>query len=209
MRTLPPFSFSVGGKSLKRRRLSPMKYPDLLVLRHGETVWNQLGKFQGRKDSPLTQKGQTQALRQNALLAKVRNPPLAKYCSPQGRAVQTARLALGSDDGLILDKRLQEIDFGEWEGATRDEILAKIDYPFDSGLWNFRSPNGESFGAITERVESFLNDLGEPAIIVTHGITSIVLRGLYLGLNQPEILKLPRDQGSIYQLSNGVETIWR
>ena len=186
-----------------------MKYPELLVLRHGETVWNQLGKFQGRRDSPLTQKGQTQALKQNALLVNVQNPPSAKYCSPQGRAVHTARLALGSDEDLILDNRLQEIDFGEWEGATRDEIRADIDYPFEGGLWNFRSPKGEDFRAITERVESFLNDLREPAIVVTHGITSIVLRGLYLGLDQSEILKLPKDQGCVFQLSNGKETILR
>ncbi len=126
-----------------------MKHPDLYILRHGETVWNQQGKFQGRKDSPLTEKGQAQALKQKALLANIQNPPSKIYSSPQGRAVHTAHLALGSDEGLVLDNRLQEIDFGEWEGSTREEIKSQIDYSFESGLWNFKSPGGEDFELIS------------------------------------------------------------
>lgn len=37
-------------------------YPELYILRHGETLWNQQGRFQGQKDSPLTDKGRQQAL---------------------------------------------------------------------------------------------------------------------------------------------------
>ncbi len=60
-----------------------------------------------------------------------------------------------------------------------------------------------------ERLQAFLRDMAEPAIIVTHGTTSIVLRGLCMGLSQPEILKLPRDQGCVFFLSAGEETILR
>lgn len=186
-----------------------MEHPDLYILRHGETFWNLQGKFQGRKDSPLTKKGQAQAIRQKTLLANIRNLPPRIYSSPLGRTVHTARLALGSDKELILDNRLQEIDFGEWEGSTREDIRSQINYSFESGIWNFRSPGGESFEMIFERVQAFLKDLAEPAIIVTHGTTSIVLRGLCMGLNQTEILKLSKDQGCIYHLSEGAETILR
>ncbi len=186
-----------------------MEHPDLYILRHGETVWNQQGKFQGRKDSPLTENGQAQALKQRALLATIRNLPAMMFSSPQGRAVHTARLAFGSDKGLVLDNRLQEIDFGEWEGSTREEIKSQIDYSFESGIWNFKSPGGEGFEMISERLQAFLRDMAEPAIIVTHSTTSIVLRGLCMGLSQPEILKLPRDQGCVFFLSAGEETILR
>lgn len=184
-----------------------MKYPDMFVLRHGQTVWNQQGKFQGRKDTPLTDKGKNQALRQKELLATLPDVPSKTFCSPIGRAVQTAILALGSPVDLTLDVRLQEIDFGAWEGATVADIRTEIDYPFESGLWNFRSPGGEDYNTIRARVSSFLQELEEPALIVTHGITSIVLRGLYLELSQMDVLKLPREQGCIYQLSNGSESV--
>ena len=185
------------------------QYPDLFVLRHGETEWNVRGKFQGRKDSPLTAKGKAQARKQGSLLAGMSILPRAAYTSPQGRALQTAHLALGSNADILIDDGLQEIDFGDWEGATRDDVKTQIDYSFESGLWNFRSPGGEDFLAICQRIEAFLNKIAEPSIIVTHGTTSMVLRGLWLGLNQTGILSLPRDQGCIFHLSNGRETIIR
>ena len=43
-------------------------HPELYILRHGETIWNRQGRYQGRKDSPLTQKGRQQAVRQRKLL---------------------------------------------------------------------------------------------------------------------------------------------
>ena len=62
---------------------------------------------------------------------------------------------------------------------------------------------------ISARALEFLNYLDEPAVVVTHGVTSRVLRGLCLGLCQSDILKLPIDQGCIYHLVNGTETILR
>ncbi|PCH78179.1 MAG: phosphoglycerate mutase, partial [Flavobacteriaceae bacterium] len=84
-----------------------MKHPDLYILRHGETEWNQQGRFQGRKDSALTANGIAQAMKQKALLAKIQKLPKKKYISPLGRTIHTARLALGSDKDFILDNRLQ------------------------------------------------------------------------------------------------------
>jgi len=186
-----------------------LNYPDLYILRHGETVWNLQRRFQGRQDSPLTEHGKSQALQQRELLSTITNKPEKIYTSPSGRAIHTTSLAVGSEKEPVIDNRLQEIDFGEWEGLTRQDIKALIDYSFESKLWYFRSPGGETFTKISERVQSFLNDMSEPAIIVTHGVTSMVLRGLYMGLNQTEILKLPKDQGCIFQLSQGTQTILR
>ncbi|MGB0505928.1 MAG: histidine phosphatase family protein, partial [Pikeienuella sp.] len=183
--------------------------PDLYILRHGETVWNREGKFQGQQDSPLTKNGETQALRQRAILESIPNLPSTKFSSPQGRAVHTTRLALGSCDGVMLDSRLKEIDFGDWEGSTREDIKSQINYPYESGLWNFRSPNGEDFQMISARLKSFLKDMIEPAVVVTHGTTSIVLRGICMGLDQTAILKLTKDQGCVFHLSKGQESILR
>ncbi|MBF21226.1 MAG: hypothetical protein CMH10_04590 [Marinovum sp.] len=62
---------------------------------------------------------------------------------------------------------------------------------------------------ISTRVMSFLQELEDPAIIVTHAVTSKVLRGLYLGLDQADLLKLPAEQGCIYHLYKGTEAVLR
>ncbi len=185
------------------------RYPDLFVLRHGQTEWNTLGKFQGRKDSPLTETGKAQARTQNQILCGIPNTPSRVVVSPQERAQHTARLAIAPHLQLETDHRLQEIAFGQWEGVTKNVIRSQIDYAYESYLWFFRSPGGESFEEISTRVRSFLDEQEEPSIIVTHGVTSSVLRGIWLGLDQEDLLKLPRTQGCVFHLSNGTETILR
>lgn len=121
--------------------------------------------------------------------------------------MHTAQLALGPEIEQKLDDRLKEIHFGAWEGLTRDEVKSQVGDDYERGLWHFESPKGETFEAISGRVQHFLEELTEPAIVVTHGITSIVLRGLYMGLNTLEFLQLPRKQGCIYHLSGGTEQV--
>ncbi|MBO9472790.1 histidine phosphatase family protein [Shimia sp. R10_1] len=186
-----------------------MSYPEIYVLRHGETEWNVTGKFQGRQDSPLTARGRQHAQRQRELLQTLTTRPLTAFCSPQERARHTAQLALGGSMKPVFDDRLKEIDFGDWEGKTRLEIKTLIDCPFESHQWYFHSPKGESYADISKRVKAFLNDLVQPAVIVTHGVTSIVLRGLYLGLSKDALLQLPKEQGCIYHLSDGQERVLR
>ena len=122
-----------------------LDHPDLYILRHGETVWNRRGRFQGWKDSPLTEKGRQQALAQRNLVNAIDTPALKVFVSPLGRAVETARLAVTYVDYLIFDDRLQELHFGEWEGATKQEI----DCSFDDSLWQFKSLRGETFEMIS------------------------------------------------------------
>mgnify|MGYP006084740129 FL=1 len=184
-------------------------HPELYILRHGETIWNRQGRYQGRKDSPLTQKGRQQAVRQRKLLNAIETLPRKVFVSPLGRTVETARLAVTFVEHPILDDRLQELNFGKWEGATKQEISEQTNFSFEDGSWYFKSPEGETFAMISARALEFLNHLDEPAVVVTHGVTSRVLRGLCLGLCQSDILKLPIDQGCIYHLVNGTETILR
>ena len=184
-------------------------YPDLYILRHGETTWNLQGRYQGRQDSPLTEKGRSQALVQRELLNGLDDVPSKVFISPLGRVIETARLAVTLGDRPIIDERLQEISFGNWEGSLKEDIAKNIHISSTNRSWAFNSPDGETLGMISARVQEFLDDLDQPAIIVTHGITSIVLRGLWLGLDQAKMLEMSTDQGCIYHLSNGTETIMR
>ena len=184
-------------------------YPELYILRHGETLWNQQGRLQGQKDSPLTDKGRQQALAQGEVLRSVKSLPHIVFVSPLGRTLTTANLAAPFIKTHVKDPRLLEINFGAWEGATRDAISQKFKAPLQGSEWFFKSPGGETFQMISTRVMSFLQELEDPAIIVTHAVTSKVLRGIYLGLDQADLLKLPAEQGCIYHLYKGTEAVLR
>ena len=88
-------------------------HPELYILRHGETVWNRQGRYQGRKDSPLTEKGRQQAVSQRKLLNAIETLPRKVYVSPLGRTVETAQLAVTFVDHPIVDDRLQALNFGK------------------------------------------------------------------------------------------------
>lgn len=183
------------------------EHPELLILRHGQTEWNLARRYQGSCDSPLTALGREQALAQRRLLATLPDLPAQAFVSPLGRAVETARIALADLAPAVMDDRLQEIAFGAWEGLTRDEIAALPGSPDDDGDWFFQSPGGETFDDIMLRVADFLDSLDAPAIVVTHGITSRVLRGLCMGLDAAGLLELPIPQGCVFHVSQGRETI--
>lgn len=187
------------------------KFPEIFVLRHGETEWNRLGRYQGRLDSPLTEKGRGQAEIQGGLLADATRgrSDIAAYCSPQGRAANTAAIAL-APLGMVAtqDAHLCEIAFGKWEALTYEEIAkgwpehtkyADIDI-FD---WHFNAPGGEAFEDVRARAEAFLGSLTGPTIIVTHGITSRVLRGVWMGHSWNGTSGLPGGQGCVYHLRDG------
>ena len=184
-----------------------MPHPPLIIFRHGQTEWNREGIHQGRLDSPLTLMGRQQAEGLADLLRPlVQEGAWQAYSSPTGRAKQTASLALtplGFD--AKIDDRFQEVHFGDWQGRTTAEIeemtgASKTDNPF---MWNFTSPGGETFEAMCDRVQEFLDELTGPSIISTHGITSRVLRGLYLGLNADGMQDMDGGQGCVYLLKDG------
>ena len=114
-------------------------HPELYILRHGETVWNRQGRYQGRKDSPLTQKG-----RQRKLLNANETQPRKVFVSPLGRTVEISRLATIFVDQAIVDDRLQELNFVKWEGATKQQISKQTDYSFEDEPWHFNSLGGET-----------------------------------------------------------------
>jgi len=141
----------------------------LALLRHGPTGWNALGRIQGHTDIPLSDEG----------LAKMRGllpPPgfsqVRAFASPLLRARQTAE-ALGLTDP-VLDARLMEQNWGNWEGLSRAEILARDgENAFtQAGLkLRFRPPGGESTEELHDRVAAFLKDVAREnrdAIAVTH-----------------------------------------
>jgi len=182
----------------------------IYLLRHGETIWNTLGRFQGQKDSPLTKRGIEQADLAAQLLDREISVTARFYqmhVSPLGRARETAArvqrvVPLPGHD----DARLMEVSIGSWDGLTRFEIDNEFPGMLDGADafdWYFRSPDGESFDAACMRAKSWLADIRGPTVAISHGLFGRLVRGVYAGLSKREMLDLPVPQDGFYRLSQG------
>ena len=188
-------------------------YPDLLIMRHGETEWNREGRMQGALDSTLTRLGRQQAAEQHAILKRIGIDGWRVLSSPQGRALQTAEIAVAGLGEIETDDRLAEITVGTWSGRLRQDCLAEL--PSDAvvedtpdgalALYEY-APHGEGFEALRIRAQSLLDSLTGPTVLITHGITSRMLRAIILGQATENLGKLPGGQGVVYSLSGGVQT---
>jgi broad specificity phosphatase PhoE len=187
-----------------------VSHPTIFLVRHGETEWNRSRRYQGWGDSPLTGRGGAQAEAIGCRLCTLAEAAAAEIvASPIGRARRTAELiaeCLGRDTPLRFDERLKEISLGSWDGLHRNEIAALSPGIFDRDYfeWYFRTPDGETYDEFAGRVASWLAEAGNaPLIVVTHGIVTRVLRGLYAGLAREVALSLPVPQDRIFRLAAG------
>ena len=98
----------------------------LTLTRHGQTRDNVEGRWEGRRDGPLTPEGRRQIEAPGHRL-KPLGPYAVVYSSPLGRAVETAQLLLTALGELPVrtDTRLAEDDFGAWDGLTPAELRAR------------------------------------------------------------------------------------
>jgi broad specificity phosphatase PhoE len=139
----------------------------ILLVRHGQSVWNADGRWQGQADPPLSELGEQQAV------AAARGVGLvdAIYTSDLTRARHTAELVaaqLGTD--VVVDSRLRERDAGDWEGRTRTEIDEGWPGFLDSG----RRPDGyEPDESVLARALAALTSIAAThdgdVLVVTHG----------------------------------------
>jgi broad specificity phosphatase PhoE len=164
----------------------------ILLARHGETVFNVDGRWQGQADSPLTPRGLAQARELGRALAD--EPIAAVYSSDLGRAMQTAA-EVAAPHGLAVqaDPLLREIHVGGWTGKSRDQIDAA--YPGALRVWDtapgdMRLPDGETLREVQNRALAFLdqrlpNHAGETIVIISHGAVgqTILIHGLGGGVD--------------------------
>jgi len=179
--------------------------PEIYVMRHGETEWNAMRRMQGGLDSPLTETGRAQARAMGRMLA-ARGVGPGTHCilsSPQGRAVETAQLAFGTAPQP--EPRLREIAMGDWSGLDRAEIDARWPGPPGEHFIDFyaRAPRGEGFAALWARCADLLAGLDGPSVLVTHGMTSRVLRTIATGGSRADLARLPGGQGVVFRISRG------
>jgi broad specificity phosphatase PhoE len=184
----------------------------ILLVRHGETIWNLERRVQGRLDSPLTKRGLAQAYAIGRLVRQLPNAGSAGIvASPLGRAVRTAKIIaehLPKRPNPIIDERLREISAGSWDGLTFRDIELGCPGVFEGDgryEWNFRAPGGETYEGFATRVDEWLREADDRrlTIAVTHGVVSRVVRGLYASLPRDIALTLPVPQDRVFLLSGG------
>jgi probable phosphoglycerate mutase len=153
-----------------------MESTHVIVIRHGQTTWNTERRFQGHHDSPLTQKGISQAEALARRLAHERFSAL--YSSDLGRATRTAQIiahATGHD--VVVDPRLRERGLGLFQGLKSAEIQAAYPQEYEryrNREMDYTVPAGESLRQQVERNLACLEELaknhaGQTIVVVTHG----------------------------------------
>jgi probable phosphoglycerate mutase len=159
----------------------------VLLIRHGETEWNTLGKFQGCTDIALSEEG----IKQAKLLKDRLNGEFDYiYSSPLSRAFETANIVASSTDKKVnIAKEIREINFGEWEGLTIHEIAEN--YPENFKVWRTDKVESKICGGdlsmlnASNRAKNCVLDIidehkGKKIVIVAHGgIIKAALIGLF------------------------------
>ncbi len=162
----------------------------LLLIRHGETVWNAERRFTTHSDVPLSEVGLEQADAAAAALAATAIDRI--YSSPLQRARVTAETIATRQPNrpaVVADDRLTEIDAGPFDGMTEDELRSGS-MADDYARWHTDADpefheGAESFDAALARAAAFLDEhAGETGttLVVSHGsLTRLIVSSYFLG----------------------------
>ncbi|ELB2133934.1 histidine phosphatase family protein [Vibrio parahaemolyticus] len=182
----------------------------IFVLRHGETEFNADKKLQGHCNSSLTSKGCDQARRVGTTLKQyVENRPFRVYSSTLGRALQTSQIVCEelnySYENLNKEPRLKEFSLGEWEQRTIPSLEQEVPNLLAQNDWYLQAPNCETYESVRERLSSWLSDVAhdEDIVVVSHGLTGIVLRGLLLVMDYTQVWQQDLPQDAFFIIEDG------
>ncbi len=154
----------------------------LFLLRHGPTEWTAAGRLQGRSDIPLNAAGRS-------MVETWQLPERAVHgewiSSPLSRSTETAeilRRCYRPTGDLLIEPRLAEMSFGEWEGQTLPELRSihgPVMAEWEGRGLDFRAPGGESPRDVQDRLRPWLEELtaeNKDVLAITH---KGVMRALY------------------------------
>ena len=185
----------------------------ILLARHGETDWNVERRFQGHADPPLNETGRAQARALAEELA--RDEVHAVYTSDLSRARETAEIVAARAGVPVVPLReLREIDVGEWQGLTWNEIEER--YPDGARRWHASGhgwETGETYEELAERFVAALRRVaadnpGRRVVVVAHGGTTRAVRAFLEGRSAAESRRHSRPIGNceVFQIRVEGET---
>ena len=190
-----------------------VKFAELVLIRHGQTAWNEQGRWQGQQDVPLSDLGLRQA---QAVAARLRHTHVdAIYSSDLRRASDTAAaIATAVGVPVRLDARLRERSLGLFEGHTLAEVMAKFprEYAeFRAHKSDYRMPGGESTADKHARSVECLEDLcrrhaRQRIVVVTHmGVMDSAFRhAMSMGLDVRRHFMLYNASLNVFRVTDGL-----
>lgn len=180
----------------------------LVMVRHGETAGRSSVRYYGRTDVPLSAEGRAQMAAAGRFLDGLQFA--AAFASPLSRAIEGARIITGGRRPVVELSEFVEVDFGNFEGLTREEIGER--FPEEFERWQaaslddgYRYPGGESRAAFNSRVRRGMERMfalwrgggqafAGAALLVAHrGVIRTVIKSLVVAEPQIEL-------GSIHAL---------
>lgn len=174
----------------------------LILLRHGETLWNQEHRLQGHQNSPLSEKGIQQAKAIKPLIEQF--SPKYVISSDLGRALQTAEI-IGYKNP-IKDCELRELAMGEWEGCRKTEIIAQYPALYQDWRNGDYTPNGaESWQSFCQRISQALlkwaNKYDDDILAIVHsGVIRAACESL-VSLSTKHLLPVTQGTLTIFDIS--------
>lgn len=172
---------------------------------HATSVDNVVRRASGHADVPLHETGEAQARQMGLRYAEVALDII--FCSDLQRAYRTAEIAFaGRNLPIIRDRRLRELDYGDWTGRSVDAMQAerghRVIVPF---------PNGESYVQSAARIRAFLTDLlrdheGKTVLVIGHRATHYGLEHWINGTPLAQLVaeERPWVSGQVYLLKGGL-----
>lgn len=188
----------------------------LLLVRHGETDWNQQMRFQGHTDVALNARGIEQA---ETIARRLRSEPLqAIYSSDLQRAMQTAHIVAKYHHLTpIADPDLRELSYGVWEGMSREEILASewadLFERYRKDSLRHRPPGAEYPDQIIERSQRVLERVRHQhregtVCLVGHGGSLRALICVALSAPLETFRHIRLDNASLSMIECGTDWMW-
>lgn len=181
----------------------------LLLVRHGESEWNALGKWTGWTDVSLSEKGREEARKAADAIKDI--PITVLYSSPLARARQTLDEivhVLGVQLPVRTSEALKEKNYGDYTGKNKWEVKKEVgdeEFLKIRRSWDYRTPNGESLKDVYDRVVPFyksdilpLLEKGENVLITSHGNTMRALVKYLDSIPDDQISSLEIGTGEVY-----------
>jgi probable phosphoglycerate mutase len=177
-----------------------------LLVRHGQTAWNQPERFRGREDLPLNEYGHRQAEAVARRIAQDWPEVAVVYASPLQRTMHTAEaIARVLDLTSIPLAGLLDLDYGAWQGLSHQEVAARYDDLYTA--WQLaphtvQFPGGESLADVRARVWPAVRGLadqhaGETVVLVGHQVVNKVLLCAVLGLDDAHFWQIEQATGCL------------
>lgn len=182
----------------------------LYLIRHGQTDWNIRGKIQGSIDTELNETGLKQAKEMSSKIIEKKYRINKIYSSKQKRALKTAEVLSKSINADYCSvEGLEEMNLGEWQGLSWEEVQSK--YPVEYGQWlqNRRymgPPNGESYDEMLNRalkaIRKIISENSSDVAIITHNAVIMCIQCYITNTPFEDMLNFKAENTSIVEIDS-------